>query len=79
MFVLYLQTTTETNTFIYVHIYKPQRFNLGYILALLVPSREDLSSLDSEGSVLIWFGFFFFQISIACPAGLPTSGFFSLA
>jgi len=53
MVVLYLQTTTETNVFMYVYIYKTKRFNVGYILALLAPSREDLSSLDSEESFFI--------------------------
>lgn len=59
MFVLYLQTTTETNIYKYTYVYKPKRFNLSYILALVVPSRKDLSSLDSEESVSIRFFFRF--------------------
>lgn len=59
MFVLYLQTATETIIF-YITIYicvcvyryirthtEYERFNLGYILALLVPGREDLFYLES--------------------------------
>lgn len=70
MFVLYLQTTTETMIFyitiymcvcvcvcidMYIHAHKHERINSGCTLALLVPSREDFFYLESEKLVSMRF------------------------